>query len=287
MASAHGRARLRSALVVALLAVGAACSDAGEEIETTTLPDGIVMHLDQKRAERKGREVFVRVANNTAKTITITAFELTSPRLDDVEWSGSEEIGATYETDLEFDLPRGRCGSDIDAEIVLTYRLGDGELRRSAGTADDPYDNTAYLADRDCAESTLKAAADLAVGTPEVTGVGADSVLRLPVTLTPTAKAEEVSFAGFGSTVLFRQTADSPTEVDVPLRAGDPPTELTMSVAPARCDSHALAEDKVGTLFSVEVRAPGLDDKASFFLPLTKSQRSAFFTFFRTSCGLG
>ncbi|MET0469053.1 MAG: hypothetical protein ABWZ87_09935, partial [Aeromicrobium sp.] len=125
------------------------------------------------------------------------------------------------------------------------------------------------------------------VGTPEVTGDGLDSVLHVPVTLAPTGNADGVSFAGFESTVLFRQTDDSPTDVDVPLGAGEPTTEQVMSVVPARCDPHALAEDKVGTLFGVAVRAPGLADNASFFLPLTKPQRSAFFTFFRTHCGLG
>lgn len=278
----------RLLLVVALL-VGAtsSCSDSTDQPEKTALPDGIVMHIDQSRVERKGREVFLRVENNTARPITVEAFELTSPRLDDVSWTGDDEIGPTYETDLEFDLPRGRCGTDIDAQVVLTYRVGDGELRRSSGAADDPYGSAALFADRDCAETTLEEAADLTVGTPEVTGEGLTSVLHVPVTLAPTGETGKVSFAGFESTVLFRQTDDSPTDVDVPLGPGEPTTEQVMSVVPARCDPHALAEDKVGTLFGVAVRAPGLADNASFFLPLTKEQRSAFFAFFRTHCGLG
>jgi hypothetical protein len=273
------------ALLLALVA-GTLAACGGDEIETTPLPEGVVMHIDQSRVERKGREVFLRVENNTRRTITVEAFRLTSPRFDDVSWTGSEDIGATYETDLEFDLPRGRCGTDIDAEVTLTYRIGDGELRTSTGTADDTYGSAALFADRDCAETTLTRAADMSVGAPEVTGVGRDSVLRLPVTMTPTGATDDVSFTGFGSTPLFRQHEDSPVGVDVPLGPDDPPAELVMSVVPARCDPHALAEDKVGTLFGVGVDAPGLEEDTTFFLPLTKVQRSAFLAFFRSNCGL-
>lgn len=275
---------IRLALVGAVLAGTTAC---GSDIETTPLPDGVVAHIDQSRVERKGREVFLRVHNGTNKTITIEKFRLTSPRFATVDWTGEEPIGPTYEADLELDMPHGTCGTAIDARVTFTYRIGDGDLQRSTAVADDRYGNAALFADRDCAQSTLSKAADIEVGEPRVVGTGATSVLQLPVTLTPTGKGAGVRFGGFGSTVLFAQAPDSPTDVDVPLDAGDPATVQTMAVVPARCDPHALAEDKVGTLFPVRVLGSTLPDDASFFLPVTNQQRSAFFAFFRTYCGLG
>lgn len=273
----------RLLLLALLLGALTACSD---EIETTPLPDGIAAHIDQSRMERKGREVFLRVENDTAKPITITAFTLTSPRFKTVEWTGDDEIGPTYEADLEFDFPRGRCGTDIDATVEMTYRIGDGDLQRSTTKAADPYDSAALFADRDCAESTLTKAADIEVGDPQVVGVGRDSVLQVPVELTPTGRTTGVRFRGFASTVLFKQTDASPADVDVPLDAADPVTTQVLTVIPSRCDPHALAEDKVGTLFGVAVEAPGLAADSSFYLPLSKPQRSAFFAFFRTHCEL-
>lgn len=274
---------MRFVIVGAALLASAACGDTTEQVP---LPDGVAAHIDQARTERKGREVFLRVENNTKEPITVEKFRLTSPRLATVDWSGDETIGATYEADLEFEMPQGRCGTDIDATVTLTYRVDGGELRESTASADDRYGNAALLADRDCAQNTLTKAADLSVGEPSVVGEGTDSVLRLPVSLTPTGRSSGVRFGGFGSTVLFRQGVDSPTEVDVPLDAGDPATQQVMTVVPARCDPHALAEDKVGTLFPVIVNAPDLDDGASFFLPLTKQQCGSFFDFFRSHCGL-
>jgi hypothetical protein len=250
------------------------------------LPDAVVMHLDQSRTERKGREVFVRIENGTTQRLVVDGFTLTSPRLPTIAWTGDETVEPTYETDLELDLPKGRCGAEVDASVTLRYRLGDGPVTTSTGPADDVYGSVALLADRDCAEATLTAAADVTVGAPRVVGRGRASVLRLPVTLSPTGRSTGVRFAGFESTVLFRQTADSPADVSVALDADSPATTQQLSVVPSRCDPHALAEDKVGTLFGVRVRGTGLDDDAAYYLPLTREQRSAFFDFFATHCGL-
>ena len=73
--------------------------------------------------------------------------------------------------------------------------------------------------------------------------------------------------------------------VDEPI-SPDRPTTIVMSVVPARCDPHALAEDKVGRLFGMRVIAPGLPDDSWFYLPLDKSQREAFYAYFRSRCGV-
>jgi hypothetical protein len=268
------------------LVVTAACSSADEpDPVQKPLPQNVVMHVDQSRIERQGREVFVRIENDGRRSLTVEKLRLRSPRLPDIRWSGREVVGATYDGDIEVELPKGRCGSDVDATVTLTYRLGRGPLTVSSGPADDIYGAIGLIADRDCAQATLAAAADVTVGDPTVDGEGLDSVLRLPVTMAPTGKRSGVRFAGFESTVLFRQTADSPADVSVPLDAGSPTTTQVLSVVPTRCDPHALAEDKVGTLFGVRVRAAGLADDAAFYLPLTRAQRTALHDFFGTHCG--
>ena len=140
--------------------------------------------------------------------------------------------------------------------------------------------------DRDCARLTLDDAADLRVGEPSVEGSGRSAVLRLPVTMTPTGERDDVRFGGFESTVLLRQAEGSPVEVDEPLGPGDPPVEAVMRLVPARCDPHALAEDKVGTLIGVTVLADDLPAGTSFHLPLEDPVRTALYDFVRAACGL-
>ncbi len=274
--------RALAVLCSAVLVGGlAAC---GSEPEQKPLPSAIVMHVDQSRLERKTRHVFVRVENDTKVRLTIAGFTLTSPRFDRVMWKGDESIAPGLQTDLEFTMPPTRCGKDLGATVKLTYRYGDSGERVSAGKADDPYEAIGLLMDRDCARNTLAEAADLRVGTPTVVGVGATSVLHLPVTLTPTGKRSDLRFGGFESTPLFRQGDDSPVNVDQPISSTEP-THLVMEVVPARCDPHALAEDKVGRLFGMVVLAPGLPKDSSFYLPLDEAQREAFYSYFHIRCG--
>jgi hypothetical protein len=265
-----------------LVAGLAAC---GGEPKHEPLPSGIVMHVDQTRLERKTRHVFVRVENNTKHSLTVTGFDLTSPRFDRVTWKGDESMTPGEETDLEFTMPPGRCGNKVDASVRLMYRIGGSDERESVGKADDPYEAIGLMLDRDCARNTLAEAADLKVGTPKIDGSGPTSVLRVPVTLTPTGKRDDVRFGGFESTPLFRQADDSPVGVDEPISSTQP-THIEMSVVPARCDPHALAEDKVGRLFGMRVMAPGLPDDSWFYLPLDHDQREAFYAYFRARCGV-
>lgn len=267
----------------ALLLGLSACTESPKKLP---LPDGIVLIADQSRLHRKDREIYIRVQNHTKKQITVESFTLASGRIKTVKWSGDEKIGAGTETDLEFDMPQGTCGRGFTASVRLIYHIGDSKPRESMAKAEDRYGNISLSLDRDCAEKTLKEAAKLEVGEPRTVGTGRDSVFELPVTLTPTGKREDVRFAGFGSTVLFNQAPGSPADVDIPLGKADPPAELVMRVTPARCDGHALADDKVGRLFDVKVKGYVVGEGASFYLPLTTPQRTAFFDFYRSYCGL-
>jgi hypothetical protein len=274
--------RARAALAAALILAGLAACDGGPEQKP--LPSGVVMHIDQGRIQRSTRQVYIRVDNHTKKSITITGASISSPRFDAVTWKGKESIPRGLQTDLDFTMPPTRCGHGAGVRVVLTYTYGDSDERESAGKAGDLYEEIGLLMDRDCAKNTLAEAANLRVGTPTVVGAGPTSVLHLPLTLTPTGKRDDVRFGGFESTPLFRQDVDSPVDVDQPISSTEP-TRIVMEVVPARCDPHALAEDKVGRLFGMRIIAPGLPENTSFYLPFDHDQRVAFYDYFHTRCG--
>lgn len=103
----------------------------------------------------------------------------------------------------------------------------------------------------------------------------------------PTGGRDDVTLLGFGDTVLFRlRGASFRYGEDEPLRPGrvDRPVRLVLDLVPARCDPHALAEDKVGTLFPVHVRADGLGPDASYDLPLDDGTRAELRGFWSTYC---
>ncbi|MFD7077638.1 hypothetical protein ACFV9G_25735 [Nocardioides sp. NPDC059952] len=280
----------RIAVLAAGLLIGAALAACGtSEPRETAWPDGLTAYLDQTRLQRNTGEAFVRLVNDTGSTIEVSRLEVSSDRFR-AGWKGSEPVEP--EMDFDFDMPRGECGEGGDADVTITWREtgggGDeaGEWRTSTGRAEDRYANVDRLLDRDCAERTLTEAAEITVGDPRVEGEGKQSVFVLPVTFTPTEKAPEATFDGWEGTVLFQLAAETPTWPRFTPRpmTGEAAT-LELRVLPARCDPHALADDKVGSLFRVHVGGPGVPDGASYFMKLSKAQKRALYDFLPGYCG--
>ena len=250
-------------------------------------PAGLTAYVDQSRLGRQRGEVFVRLVNDPVRELEVLRAEVSSDRFDTTVWTGGKTF--RYEADLDLALPTARCGIGSDATVELTYRVDGGPPTVSSSTATDRYGQVGLQLDRDCAARTLAEAATLTAAAPRVLGTGRNSVFELPVTLTPTGSRADVAFTGFEDTVLFRQVPPSPSvDVDprVPLTAAAGPTRVVLRLVPTRCDPHALAEDKVGTLVGVRVAAPGLPDVASSYLPLDDATRARLRAFFGTHCSV-
>lgn len=267
-----------AALLAALLP---ACSPDSQD---APLPDGVSALVDQGRMQRQDRGAFVRISNRSDRDLVVSDLVLTSSRSRAVVWTGTETVGAGYDTDVVVTLPRGRCGATTRYTVTLTYRVGgdgdgdgDGE-RRSTLPVEDRYGAVTRVLDGDCARATLERAARMDVGRPVEDG----GALRIPITLTPRDRASAVRLVGYRPTPLVRPTRGSASDVAI----GGPPVRADLVLEPARCDPHAIAEDKVGRLVPVEVSAPGLPDGTTFVLPLDRQRRTAILDYVRSACGL-
>lgn len=246
------------------------------------LADGVTVVLDQGRMQRQDRGAFVRIGNDTDDELVVSALTLTSSRADAVSWTGTETVGGGSEADVDLTLPVGRCDRTTRFDVVLTYRLGDDDAVRSTVPVDDRYGAVTRVLDADCARSTLEDAVRLEVGRPVEDGRD----LRVPVTLTPRADGPTVRLVGYRPTPLVRPTDASATEVTVGGTPDRAPVRADLVLAPARCDPHAIAEDKVGRLVPLEVSAPGVPEGTTFPLPLDHVQRVAVLDYVRSACGL-
>ncbi|WP_030484309.1 hypothetical protein [Nocardioides aequoreus] len=278
---------LTSSAVLLLTAAGCGGeASAPTGAPTGALPEGLTAYVDQPRAERVGRGFVVRLVNDTGSRVTVTRADVSSDRVDPLRWQGEKSF--VNEADLDLELGEGRCGRGSDMRVELAYRVGDGPEQVGVATATDRYGAVGLLLDRDCAASVLAEAADLSVGEPRRADDGGEPVLELPLELRPTGARDDVVWGGLEDTVLFRQAPGSASVeagTRVPLGPGDPPVRLLLRVGPGRCDPHALAEDKVGTLFAMRVEAPGVPAEAGAYLPLTDADRAALRGFIPVACG--
>jgi len=282
------RSRLSWSVVAVALAAGCGAvpheNDERHGAESVPLAEGLTAYVDQGRLWRITRTAYVRLVNEPERVVTVTRAVVRSDRFATVVWSGEESF--QNEVDLEFEVPQGRCGDGSDAEVTLTYRIDDGPMVVSTTTATDRYGAIGLFLARDCAQEVLAEAADLTLGKARVVGEGLASVYVLPVTFTPTGDRDDVVFRGFEDTPLFRQARGSAAEragARVPMSGA--PVTVQLRIEPARCDEHALAEDKVGTLFGVRVEAPELAHDAFFYLPIGDERRAAMHGFFGPHCG--
>ena len=64
----------------------------------------------------------------------------------------------------------------------------------------------------------------------------------------------------------------------------DRPAEVTLAFEPARCDPHAVAEDKRGTFLGVHARVDGVEQEV-VHLPPGDALRGAVHDFVAAACG--
>ena len=79
------------------------------------------------------------------------------------------------------------------------------------------------------------------------------------ITIAPTGAAGTLTLTGVRSTVLLAPTAAESWPISAELTADSQPLTVALDLRPTRCDPHAVAEDKRGTVFPLELSASSAD----------------------------
>lgn len=268
------------AAAVLLLASLTACSPPAPAF------DDVTVLVYQPRPDVAAGRFAVQVTNGGAEAIEVTAARLSSPDFADAAvWSGdSATVLPGRAVDLRTDLPAFDCGRDSDpvAELELVGTRGSV---RAEFAVDDPYDLLPRLRAEGCVGLRI---AELAVVTPrEVVVGGAGDPAVLVLDLEPTGAEGEVELVAVQGTTLLQPAADGVSVPRLPLGvriAADGPREVRIPFVPNRCDAHALAEDKVGTIIPILVDAG--DGPVRWLVVLPDALRGTFYDFYAATCGL-
>ena len=118
------------------------------------------------------------------------------------------------------------------------------------------------------------------------TGAGADRRAFIDVAIEPVASGDASMHIArvYGTTLLNAEDGIDWT-LDLDVAAGEPRSVISLPVRPARCDAHAIADDKRGTILPFEIetadgRAGRLD------VPASDGLKAELYAYYGERCGL-
>lgn len=274
--ASHRRSGLPAAALAALLAATACSAGGGSAAGTATTPPAlpVTAGINQLRENYSRQIVSIELTNTSDHVVRVLGARLGSALFTaGISWQappGGIELPPGQTKSLPAALPPPACGPATGmadpaatASLVLAEDARTGTALAQESSAADPYGvlrrNNAEMC---LAEAAAAVAAFRLDPGLEVAADGRTAVVRLVITprdAAPTAGPASLTIDRIEGTTLLTEDPALPWPHSVPVRAGADSREFRLGIRPARCDPHAVAEDKVGTLLPLRVTAGGRD----------------------------
>lgn len=310
IAASRGRAGTVVLLTSLIGAAAAACTAGGTFLPSSTLgpvPDDVAAHLSvevsQGRTQYADREILLEVTNGSDRTMTLVAGALHADGFGPSHLAKDRPRALLPGTtrDVHIWLGEARCAGvpagpdeavpDAAPSATITLALGEGDDQGPAtDIAVDVTDTAGHLARNhavDCARAAVESGVRLTVepDLPVETRDGEPTAF-VTVRVEPVDDGPEVTIDRITETTLLadpdaRGTVSGWTGREL---AGQRSGEIVLPVVPARCDAHAVGEDKRGTFLPVEASVDGTAQHV-FYVPMPDAARAALYDFIGDSCG--
>lgn len=310
--SRHIRAA-RLAAAVGAVALTASCSPgapgtgrtSGTPTPTETpMAAPVSALINQLRDNYSQHIIAVQLTNTTDTPVTVLGAVVVSPLFSGtIEWQpapGGIELPPGQTKILPAQLRAPECGvrtAPPDAGAAVEIRFaGDSDavppttLPATTVPATDPY----KVLDRNNAEMCLVQSAAAVAGIRlepdlEVSADAQSAVLTLAITPRSTpgganpGSTESLTINRVDGTTLIQEDLAAPWPISVSVQAGGASQQFRLGIRPARCDPHAIADDKVGTLLPLRVTAGGRDGVLK--IDAEAQLRGRIYEFITTACG--
>jgi hypothetical protein len=289
------RARAAGAIVGLLAVVSAAGCSVPAETGVGSIPDGLAVEMYQTRTDTGPRKLEIAITNTTGGPVVIDRLVFDSTQFDGpAQWEkDSTRVVAGATVDLPVQLPPPDCDTDeIVHTVEFDYVLADGTEGTAIAHPVDRLDRMPSLRLEDCLTESVADIAILTADTlPYPIDVGGIRAVGVDIAVEPTGADGSVTFVASGSTTLLmmadpaKGTLENLLPLDVVVRGTDEPSVITLTVAPGRCDPHAIQEDKRGTIFPIDVITA--DGEGRIFVTTGGPVRSALYDLVIANCAIG
>jgi hypothetical protein len=251
-------------------------------------PGGLAVAIQQGRLDVVGGRLVVRFENTGEAPVTIDGFTVETPTLGPgLERTKPFELMPDDAIAIRLDLPASICDAEpgpVVVDLTFATAAGHGEGRL---TADDPFDTVARVNAADClGESVAEVAAIRMPMHLRSTGTGAERRAFIDVVIEPAASGDASMRIErvYGTTLLNAEDGIDWT-LGTDVAAGDAPFTISLPVRPARCDAHAIADDKRGTILPFEI-ATSDGRSGRLDVPASDGLKAELYAYYGERCGL-
>lgn len=290
-----------AALLVVAAAVLSGCSptapaDPGSLAQpgpVTVTDVAVTAEVYRSRIDPSRGGIQLSVRNDAAVPLTIVGARLESPALQQpIVRERTTVIGPGLTRDLALTLTAAACPADEPEppQAVLVVQLIDGSTAEVAVPTVDRIGQWAEWVAAECLAAAVAERVQLTVRHDPTRDDGSLIGLLLDIAPRSGARGAEVALVSLSDTVLFGlvQAADGARVTSAPLppeaAGGTAAVSIPLLLTPARCDAHAIADDKQGTLFRVAVQVDGQPGVVT--VVADDATRAALYDAYTRACGL-
>ena len=230
-------------------------------------PGGVSVSVLQYRSDYTNRSIEIKVTNAGDRPVLVSRAALSSTAFTgDTAWTSRDRADETSidpgtSTDLPAVLTASACPGrePFRSTARLDLRRADGTLGRTAALpVQDPFGSILQVHREDCRRAAALAVADLALLEPMRTERrGRALVGLLDLRMTPTGHPGTLTLESIGPTTLLSPPKGDTWTIGRQVDAASGPQTVTLELRAARCDPHAIAEDKLGTVMSLKLQVDG------------------------------
>ncbi|MCA5894437.1 hypothetical protein LEP48_13930 [Isoptericola sp. NEAU-Y5] len=298
------------ALALGVLALGSCTPDA-----EPALPDdvagGLRVELRQDRTQYADRTAALKVVNGSDASLTLLGGSLSAPGFGPSAPDGeprARPLAPGSSRDVRIRLGEVDCATAPDAATATaTVRVaveaaddrvdddrvdddrvdGDGGGTEVEVPVTDPFDRLATVHAQVCAERLVATGVRLQVSDvrprPVAGDDGEEAGLRILLDAEPVPGGPTVRIVRISGTTLLAPVsgASAWTGALVEPGAGG---RVALDALPARCDPHAVGEDKRGTFLPVVAAVDGVEQPV-VYVPMDDGQRAATYDAIHDACG--
>lgn len=255
------------------------------------LPADVMVDVEvaQARSDRVARVVELRVHNTGTVGLTVTGARLTSAFVTG-EAATTREVGTGRTRPVRVPLGAAVCGPDVGddprAQVELDVTTVDGRSGTLVVTPTDETDDLRRIHAEDCAAAAVAAGLRLTLADGlTVRDVDGEPVADVTLVLEPVPGGPHVRIVSVRATTLLRPWgATGLWPLDVDSAAPPPDGRVVLATVPARCDLHAIAEDKRGTVLGVQAVVDGVEQPL-VHVAASDGLRGALYDYVLDACG--